>query len=596
MKLIDKILYTEIKANWGPLFLVFVLMILVVAFDAIGPWPFKILIDNVLGGTPIDVPPFLASFHALFSDKYLLGFFAVFIYFGSTFALSVVEYLRSAYVKNVIKKITANFSKSAFKNLESLAMGFYKKQQIGDYVYRLSYDVAAIGELLEEGILPFLTSLLYLAITITVMVFINVKLTLLSLVVLPFLAFGLYSFNASVTRATKRSEFWSSATFSFVEEALTHLKIIQAFRQERRKSGEFGEKTDISLQSDITMYRLDFLLTLLVGVVIAISYSIIILYGIDAVFSGTLTTGLLIVFIFYLDNLTNPILSLIYAVTITKQSYIKITRMQEFFTAKTHLDYTQTGVSTITNATVRFENVSFKGDKGRRILNNVSFTIEPYKQTVIFGANGSGKTTIINLLLRFIDKPTSGKILLGGVNLNEYNLSALRESVAYVPQDIALFNDSIKNNVAFGNPKSTDTEIREALRLANADEFVKRLPKTIHFRVGEGGNYLSGGQKQKIMLARALLKKSAKILLFDETLSALDVKSRREILDSIYHFSKGKTSIIVSNIFEIATAADNVIVLNKGRVLYSGKSSHLPHESALYRMILESDEGDISLI
>lgn len=587
MKIISKILKQELRASSGSLLVVILLMLVIVGLEAIAPWPFKILLDNVLAPTPIGSDLGIGTLGYIFQSRDLLGFFAILVYFLSTFSLTVVEYVRGIVGKKVVKNLTSGFSKNAFKNLQSLAIGFYNKQQIGDYIYRLSYDVSALGELVEDGLLPLVTSGLYLLVTATIMFLISFKLTLLALAALPFLAIGLYSFNTYIAPATKRSEFLNSAAFSFIEEALTHLKIIQAFSRERKESKAFNEKIESSLRSDVTLYRLDFLLTLLVGIIIAVSYSIIILYGIRSVFSGTLTTGLLIVFIFYLDNLTNPILSIIDAAAITKQSYLKIVRMEDFFSPRTHLK-NRGEVTTIDDMRIRFDHVTLRIGRGKKILNNVSFEIEPRKRTVVFGVNGSGKTSIVNLLMRFVDKPTSGKIFLGGIPLNNYDLKSLRASVAFVPQEITLFNDTIKNNIAFGSEHATLRDVERAAHLAAADGFINNLPGKYSFNVGEGGNYLSGGQRQRLMLARALMKKDAKILLFDETLSALDVKTRKEVIDNIYFFSRGKTTIVVSNIFAVVKAADNVIVLDKGRVLYSGPASHLPREISLYKMIIDN--------
>lgn len=589
MTLINKILYRQIRKNMGGLFLILILMLLVVGFDAISPWPFKILIDNVLTPNPINPGGFFNRLLSRFNTRELLGFFVVFVYFLSTFALSIVEYLRSVVSKLVIKKLTADFSKSAFENLQTLAIGFYKKQQIGDYIYRLSYDVSALGELLEDGILPLITSGLYLGVTLGIMFLIDVKLTLFSLLALPFLAVGLYSFNTFIVRSTKRSEFFNSATFSFIEEALTHLKIIQAFSQEKRESRAFNEKIDTSLETDVVVSRLDFLLSLLVGIIIAVSYSIIIIYGIRLVFTGALTTGLLIVFVFYLDNLTTPILSLIYATASIKQSFVKIQRMQDFFTVKTHLDYHQGKLKIISDTTIKFDNVTLWDKDKIKMLHNLNFEIEANKRTVIFGVNGSGKTSVVNLILRFIDKPSSGSIYLGGVNLLEYDLETLRAAIAFVPQEITLFNDTIYNNIAFGNQESAPRDIKRAVRLASADEFIKKLPGGYAFNVGEGGNFLSGGQRQRLMLARAFMKRDAKILLFDETLSALDVKTRKQVIENIQRFSEFKTTIIVSNIFDIVRMADNAVVLNKGKIVYSGPSNHLPKEISLYKIIIDND-------
>lgn len=592
MRTINKILTAEIRKNFWVLILIIFLMGAVASLDAIAPWPFKILIDNVLAPNPIEGSDLIAKILHIFPTRDLLGFFAVFVFFGSNFLLAIVDYLKAVAAKYVVKRSTTSFSKRAFRNLENLAIGFYRKQEIGDYIYRLSYDVSALGVLLEDGLIPFVTSLLYLFITACIMFYIDVRLTLLSFTALPFLVFGLYSFNTHITKETKRSEFFNSAAFSFIEEALTHLKIIQAFSQEKRESKAFDEKIETSVGSELLVNRLDLLLTLLVAVIIAVSYSVIIVYGIHGVFAGTLTTGLLIVFMFYLDNLTNPILSLIYAAVAIKESYVKVTRMDDFFNSRLKLEHSGT-LKELHVPSIHFDHVTLVGKEGRKILDDLSFEIEAGKRTVIFGANGSGKTSVINLIMRFVENPTSGRVLVGGRNIKDYDIEALRERIAYVPQEITLFNDTIKHNISFGHPHSSMAEIHTAAGLACADEFIKKLPGGYQFKVGEAGNFLSGGQRQRLMLARALLKQNAEILLFDETLSALDVKSRARVTENIYKFSEGKTAAIVSNIFSVVSAADNVIVLNRGKLLYAGRSSKLPKEISLYNMLLEDEPARI---
>lgn len=564
-------------------------MLAIVGFDVLAPWPFKILIDNVLSTEPIDQNSPLAFLHVLFPTPYQLGFFSIFIYFVSTFAHSITEYLKSVFSKKVIKNVTGEFSKEAFKSLQTIAIGFFSKQKIGDYVYRLGYDVAALGELLEEGILPFITSILYLAVTLIIMMFIDVNLTLLSLAALPFLVGGLFLFNRRIARATKRSEFYNSVAYSFIEDTLTHLKIIQAFSQENNKTQAFEKRINTSLRNETVVYRLDFLLSLIVGIIIAISYSVIIMYGIHAVFAGELTTGLLIVFILYLDNLTNPTLSIIYAATAMRTNYVKISRMEDFFNTRSHLDYHKGKVTELTGLDIRFEHVSLLFDK-KKVLDDVSLTFEAGKRTVVFGGSGSGKTSIINLIMRFIDKPTSGRIFIGGTPLEEYDIAALRESITYVPQEVTLFDDTVSNNIIFGNTHHSKAEVLKSAKLAAADEFIKKLPEGYQSRVGESGNFLSGGQRQRIMIARALLKQDASLVIFDEAFAALDVKSREKVLHNVHDFSEGKTAILISNVFDVIHAADNIIVLNHGKLLYSGPSARLPKEISLYRMMEESEK------
>ncbi len=586
MKKVDTILYRQIRAHLWNLIALVLLSFVVVALDLVAPWSFKILIDNVLSVQPEPLTGFFGSMLSMFKTPESLGIFAVVVYFLSMFMLTVFEYVNSVSVKEYIKKLTSDFSKTAFRNVESLAIGYYNKQQIGDYIYKLSYDVSAFGELVEGGMLPLITSCFYLVVTVTIMMYISPALTLLTLLSLPFLVLGLYYFNKQIAYVTRRSEFYNSLAFSFIEEVLSHLKVIQAFSQEKNKSERFNKKIDMSLGADVSYYKLDYILTLFVGIIIAVTYSVIMLYGIHAVFQGTLTTGLLIVFIFYLDNLTNPIISIVYALTEAKKSYVKISHMHDFFEDKRQTSHTGTA-SMIHQGMITFRHVNvMSGDA--HILENVSFDIEAGKRTVIFGMNGSGKSSLANLILRF-SEPNSGKICIDGVDITEYDLAGLRDNISYIPQEITLFNESIYDNIAFGNPLAKQKDVERAAQLATADEFIKRNPKKYAFKVGEAGNFLSGGQRQRLMIARALMKDQAKILIFDETFSALDVKTRESVLHNIQTFSEHKTTIIISNIFSVVSTADNVIVLNKGRVIYHGPAKHLSTELSLYKMILENN-------
>lgn len=586
-KYINKILLQQVWENKLSLGLALLLGFLLVGFDMASPWPFKILIDNVLSAEPLGSGGFPQFLHTLFPSREALGFFAVFVYFLSRSSQSLFEYLHATFAHRAVRNVTASFSKSAYRNLETLAIGFYSKQKIGDYIYRLSNDVSAIGELIQDGIFQFITAVLYLGITIFIMSLIDVRLTILSVSMLPFLAFGQYVFDQHISTATKRSELRNSTVLAFIEETLNHLKIIQSFSQEKTEAKEFGHRIDVSLASDSVVSRLDLLLTLLVDMIIAISYGVVLLYGVRAVFDGAITTGLLIVFIFYIDNLTIPIQNIIYAVANTRQAYIRLMHMSDFFNIKSHLEYHQGSVHHLTGNDIRFEHVTMVGREGKKILHDVSFTIEGGKTTVIFGGSGSGKTSVVNLIMRFLDKPTHGRILLGGTPIEEYDLEVIRDAITYVPQEITLFDDTIKNNIVFGSKNNTWPHLHKAARLADAEDFIQKLPGKYEFSVGEGGIFLSGGQRQRLMLARAFMKEQAEVIILDETVSALDIKSRTQVLHNVSAYAKGKTTIMVSNIFDMISAADNVIVLNHGRLLYSGPTKRLPKEMSLYTMITQ---------
>lgn len=575
-----EIIFREAKSYKLGLFFILLLTLLGIGFEAIAPWSFKILIDNVLENEVVNPQSFIGQLLYYFSTKESLGFLAVFIFFASKLLFSIVEYFRSISTKKVIQEIVSQFSRKAFESLETLSIGFYRHQEIGDYLYRLSYDSSAVGDLLEEGILPFIASSLYLFIITLILLSISIKLALFSLITLPFLVLGLYFINKKVVVASKKSEYWNSALFSFIQQALTQLRVIQAFSQEGKELEQFNAKMQSSLKSETKMYNLNILVTLFIGVAIAVIYSLIIVTGITSVFEGSLSAGLLVVFIFYLDNMTYPLLSIIGSYTVIKESRVKIARMNEYFDKQYQVADSGT-VSDMRDTTITFKNINLKGKEGKQILENISFPVLEGKITAIVGTSGSGKTTIVSFVPRLIE-PTSGKILIGDKELHEYTLKTLRKHIAYVPQEILLFNRSIKEIIGFGKDNATLDEIKEAAKKAAADEFIKRLPNTYDFKVGEHGNYLSSGQRQRLMLARSYIK-NAKILLLDEVFSSQDTKTQFTMLENFRKFVVGKTVLIVSNDLEIVSEADYVVVLHNGKIVKS-----LTHKELLAGKFLRS--------
>lgn len=585
MKQMNRIIIKEVYSHVGQLGLILFLIFLTVGLEAVSPWSFKILLDNVLGGDSLDTATYLGRFLSHFTTREALGFFIILMYCLVNMMVTVTEYLSGIITKKLNITIINNFSRKAFDNLATMAPGYYRQQEIGDYIYRLSYDVSALGSLIENGLLPLITNVLFLLTTSVILFFISKSLALVALCILLPLSLVLWICNRRLSIVSERSETANSTLFSFIQEVLSQLKIIQAFNRQKDKSVAFGHRQDTALSEELNVTGLTLLLDLLIGVVVSVGYAVVIIYGIHSVFIGSISTGLLIVFIFYLDNLTSPVMSVMSALASIQEDYVKVIRLNDFFTKK--FQALDSGIKTdIFDATITFDHVTVRSSEGSMILNDVCCTIPAGKKTVIVGVSGSGKTTMINLLLRFIE-PTSGRILFNKTSISDFTLDSLRAATAYVPQEIVLFNDSIKNNITFGY-KATPHEIKTAVESAAADHFIKRLPGGFSFKVGEGGSSLSGGQRQRVMLARAFLKQSAQILILDEPISALDVKTRKIIMDNLDYTIQGKTTIIVSNIMEIIGQADHTIVLNEGKIIYNGKSKNIIDESHLTKLILES--------
>ena len=586
MKQINQIILKEIKSHLGKFGLILFLIFLTVGFEAFSPWPFKILLDNVLGGESLDTTTYLGRFLSNFTTREAIGFFVILAYCLVSIFANVTEYLSSIITKKLNAGIVNSFSRQAFDNLATMAPGYYRQQEIGDYIYRLSYDISAVGSLLENGLLPVVTNVLFLITTGIILLLINKSLAFIALGILPLLALTLWICNRQMSVVSERSENSNSKLFSFIQEVLSQLKIIQAFNRQKDRSQAFGHNQENALTEELNVTGLNLLLNLMIGVVAAVGYAVVIIYGIHSVFIGAISTGLLIVFIFYLDDLTTPVLAIMAALSSIQEDYVKVVRLNDFFTKKFQAPDNGT-ITDLKEVDIIFDHVTVRGSEDSIILDDVSCVIPGGKKTVIVGVSGSGKTTMMNLLLRFIE-PTSGRIALGETSIEDFTLAGLRAAIAYAPQEINLFNDSIKNNIIFGS-KASVTDMKKAADLAVADKFIKRLPGGFSFRVGESGSSLSGGQRQRLMLARAFLKRAAKILIFDEPISALDVKTRKNVMENIDNISKGKTTIIVSNIMEIINKADYIIVMNEGKILHAGSSKNIMDESRLTRLILESN-------
>lgn len=566
---------------------VIVLIVFSVAFEAFAPWPFKILIDNVLGDTPLDPHSPIENTLSFFSSREALGFFTVILFCLASLFSSLFDYLVDISTKKLIRNIIQGFAEKTFGNLEKFAIGFFRKQQIGDYIYRLSYDTSALGDFLELGLFPILVNAFYLIITLTILFVISPPLTFLALTMIPPLIIILAVFNKRIGKASKHSEQKNSSLFSFIEETLLQLKIIQAFNRQKHSFQEFREQERGALSSELNLFGLGYLQNLAIGIVVAIGYSLVIAFGIRSVFLQEISTGLLVVFLFYLDNLTNPLMSLMSAASDLRENYVKVSRVREFYNPKLHVHDTGTATDKITNQSISFSRVTLKGDGGSTILHNATLTIPQKKITVIVGVSGSGKSTLISLIMRFCE-PTSGTIRIGKNDISSYSMEYLRNAIAYVPQEIVLFNDTIKHNITFKDETPLFTEIKKASKRAVADQFIQRLPGGYDFVVGEEGLNISGGQRQRLMLARAFLKERAQFLIMDEPLSSLDVKTATTLMNNIIEFSKSKTTIIVSNVLSIISCADHVVVINEGKIIHQGKGQALLEQKKLSHLIKTS--------
>lgn len=584
MNRVNKIISHELRSHPKSVASLVVLIFLSVLFQAFTPWPFKLLIDNVLEKEQFAPGSFESHLFAFASSPLSLGFIVVFLYVLSTIFSALTEYATNVTLKSMSRSLIFDFSKKAFNYVTESPISKFRRTDIGDYVYRLSYDTSAIGEFFENGVVPLIFNGLYLVVVASILIIINPTLAALSFIMVPVLAAFVLYFNKRIGRTTRMSEYSNSALFGFIQETLNQLKIVQAFNQEQHEGASFQKKQSRALHDEVQMNHIQVALTLAIGIIIALGYALVISDGIIEVTEGRMTVGLLVIFIFYLDNFTGPLLSVAQALSSMKESTTKITHLSDTFFEQPETCAVGESIP-LHSSDIVFKNVHVFGDDNVHILKDISVVIPKNKVTVIVGTNGSGKTTFISLLLRFMEI-SQGSIIMDDRDIRSYSLASLRNSIAYIPQEVELFDDTVKANILFGNPAASLPEIQYAARLAHADSFIKHLPNQYDFQVGEGGSKLSGGQRQRVLLARALLKKDAPFMILDEPFSSLDIKTYQSVIHSFPRMIKNKTVIIVSNVLQIIQQADVVVVLNNGKIVKAGSGTRLLKESEIAKLLL----------
>lgn len=546
-----------------------------VVCDVLAPLPFKLLIDNVLGGLPFEDGALGKDFFEQFSPL-ILGYITVILYAGFNMLATGISFLVTTETKVAVKQLTFQFARKTFEVIERMRHSSYDEKDIGDYIYRLSSNVPALGEMFESGLLPMVMNTLFVGATATVLFLINPLFASLALVVIPLIAGILFLFDKRLGSAWRKTERSNSLIFSFVEEIFSQLKNVQAFNQERHILAVFERKEARSLENEFRSYHLYFILHLCIGLVITLCYAGVITYGISLVFADAMSAGALILFLFYLDNLVNPCVGFMSALTNMREQWVKLNSIFDI-TEGISLDTSrQRRTSPSVEAPeIVFEGVTVTGIGDVKILKNISFSIPKNGITVLVGANGSGKTTITSTLMGFYGV-AKGRVLFGTTDISSLPVHALRDMISYVPQEAVLFNGTIYENIAFGNPRASAKDIHRAARLAHAEEFIEKKASGYHSYVGERGGHLSGGQRQRILIARALLKDYAPILIMDEPFSSQDVKMHQALIKSLQKISPHKTVLIVSNTLDVIRIAQHVIMVNGGRVMAQGG-----HESLL---------------
>lgn len=494
------------------------------------------------------------------------------------------------------RHIEYDLKNEIFEHYQSLPLSFYRRNNTGDLMNRISEDVSRVRMCLGPAIMYGLQLVILFVILIPIMFSISPMLTWYSLIPLPLLSLSIYFVNNIIERRSEQIQESQSKLSTFVQEAFSGIRVLKSFNREEESLRKFSLESDIYKKQSLKLTKVQSLFFPLILGLIGLSTILTVYAGSAEVIRGNLTFGHIAEFIIYVNLLTWPVTSLGWTSSLVQRAEASQKRINEFLKTQNNIVSEKNIVREI-QGKIEFKNVSFTyPDTGIKALQNISFTINPGESLAIIGTTGSGKSTISSLIARLYDA-RDGEILIDDIPIEEYNLNSLRTQLGYVPQDVFLFSDTIYNNIAFGLTDTHEEKVIEAAKDADVYKNIMAFPNGFNTRVGERGITLSGGQKQRVSIARALVREP-KILMLDDALSAVDTKTENTILNSMKRIMQSRTSIIISHRVSSAKLANKIIVLVDGRMVEEGTHDSLLAKESFYKDLYEkqiqTDEAEVS--
>ncbi len=537
------------------------------------PWTLKVLVDDFL--KPGSLRPH-NELHLL-----MLGISLLYLVYA------VVSYFRSYFSGLAGHQIIFDLRQELYLHIQRMSLSFFDRQKIGSVVNRMTGDIAAAQNFVGSALVNTAMDLSCVIAIIALLFSFHPKLALVALAVLPFYAFIHYYLTKQIKVKSRSIHDQLQEISGDLHEQFAGIATIQAFTQEEAEAVEFREQSERYLNTVLANVKLQSIALGATGFLTSIGPVLVLWYGVTEAWAGRLSVGELMAFYAYLGMLYQPIQRLTDLNLILINSLAAMDRIFEVFDTYPEIQEKKDArVLSLVRGDVSFDNMTFSYNGSGAIFSNFSLKIPAGKTVALVGPSGAGKSTLAKLLPRFYDVST-GRILIDGIDVRDVTLKSLRQQIAIVAQEPLLFSGTVAENLSYGRTNVNLTQIRAAARLAFAEEFIQKLPQGYETEVGERGVRLSGGEKQRLALARAFLK-NAPILILDEPTSALDAESEELIKQALVRLMEGRTSLIIAHRLSTIKHADHIVVIDNGKILEEGRHEELLRRSeGLYRRYVE---------
>lgn len=560
-----KRLLTYVRPYIGRMIFGLVCMIIAAAAYLVVPWLIKNVVDKVL-----------AEKNMYMLNLVVISILVVFLVrgfatYGQTYTMSYIG-----------QRVIIDIREAMFKHLQRLDQAYYDRRKTGVIMSNLTNDVAALQSAIVDNLVSFITEGVTLIGSLVSMLYLDWKLTLVTLVIVPVVLGIINIFGKRLRIAGHDVQGRIADITSLLQETISGARVVRSFAREGYEVQRFERENQRNFRAVMRATKLTSLLSPLVEFSAAIAVTVILWYGGYSVVTGAITAGSLIAFLIYAINLSNPVKRLSQVYGNIQKAMAAGDRVFAILDTKPEVvEKTNAIVLPEVDGRVRFDHVSFSYDGEKKALDDFSLDIPAGRVVAIVGPSGAGKTTIANLLPRFYDA-TEGAITVDGIDVRDVTFQSLREQIGVVPQETMLFNATIKDNILYGRLDGTDEEVYAAAKAANALEFIERLPEGMDTLVGERGSSLSGGQRQRIAIARAILK-NPKILILDEATSALDTESEKLVQEALERLMQGRTAFVIAHRLSTIKNADQIVVLREGKLVESGTHDELVAAGGLYQ-------------